>query len=409
MYKIINHPDVPELLRTPILVDEKLHIPRYWASIYSLIFFSNLSHATQSRKLRYIDSFYNFVDNKFGSGSLDLAIASTKLDKLSMYCESYFTFLLNNQADGDKSNNVRLKWQIVYDFIYKITLYISKGNHSLEKVQQLELKFKLLNNLYQQLHIKNKRRSNPSIRSLPSNIIEYLYQLLDPESKLNPFRDINTKWRVFTAFILLLHQGVRRGELLKLAVNVINNSFNRYTGKEQYWINVQLNDFDELDQRHNKPSIKTIASFRQIPISQLTSNLVQEYIQNYRGKPNHPFLFNSQKDNPWSMESLNEAFQRIYSVLPNTLKKELIDKNNKNSISPHDLRHTCAVIRLNQFLSIGDSMDMALAKMRSFFGWSRNSSMPMRYAGVVFDHRLLNVWNSSFDDHTNILKSIPQT
>lgn len=82
MYKIINHPDIPESLRTPILVDEKLHFPRYWVSIYSLIFFSNLSHATQSRKLRYIDSFYNFVDNKFGSGSLDLAIASTKLDKL---------------------------------------------------------------------------------------------------------------------------------------------------------------------------------------------------------------------------------------------------------------------------------------------------------------------------------------
>lgn len=92
MYKIINHPDVPELLRTPILVDEKLHIPRYWASIYSLIFFSNLSHATQSRI--------------FGSGSLDLA--------------KVIFLLQNNQGDGYKSNNMGLKWQILYDFIYKI-------------------------------------------------------------------------------------------------------------------------------------------------------------------------------------------------------------------------------------------------------------------------------------------------
>lgn len=51
MYKIINHPYVPELLRTPILK----------------VF-----------------------------------------------------FLQNNQGDGYKSNNMGLKWQILYDFIYKI-------------------------------------------------------------------------------------------------------------------------------------------------------------------------------------------------------------------------------------------------------------------------------------------------
>jgi integrase len=52
------------------------------------------------------------------------------------------------------------------------------------------------------------------VRSLAAEVIEALYELLDPESPRNPFRDGSSRWRVYIIFILLLHQGLRRGELL---------------------------------------------------------------------------------------------------------------------------------------------------------------------------------------------------
>ncbi len=56
--------------------------------------------------------------------------------------------------------------------------------------------------------------------------------------------------------------------------------------------------------------------------------------------------------------------------------KILNDRTGMISISPHDLRHTAAVVRMKQLLGKGDPMPEALQKMRSFFGWAANSSMP---------------------------------
>ena len=52
-------------------------------------------------------------------------------------------------------------------------------------------------------------------------------------------------------------------------------------------------------------------------------------------------------------------------------------------------------------------MDVALQKMRSFFGWSRHSDMPQKYAKAVFDDRLASVWNNVFDERVSLLRAIP--
>jgi hypothetical protein len=52
-------------------------------------------------------------------------------------------------------------------------------------------------------------------------------------------------------------------------------------------------------------------------------------------------------------------------------------------------------------------MDEALQKMRTLFGWSRNSDMPLHYARAVFEDRLANVWNNAFDDRVAILRALP--
>ncbi|MNY69119.1 hypothetical protein D3C86_2070100 [compost metagenome] len=65
------------------------------------------------------------------------------------------------------------------------------------------------------------------------------------------------------------------------------------------------------------------------------------------------------------------------------------------------------MVRLNQLLSQGDSMDEALQKMRTFFGWSRTSDMPAHYARAVFEDRLSAIWNNVFDDRIAVLRALP--
>lgn len=110
---------------------------------------------------------------------------------------------------------------------------------------------------------------------------------------------------------------------------------------------------------------------------------------------------------PLSTEALTKAFSLISSSLPAHVVK-LEQRKGKTTVTPHELRHACAVARLNQLLQQGDSMDEALQKMRTFFGWSRQSTMPSRYARALFKDRLAGVLNNAFDDRVTLLRAIPK-
>lgn len=211
------------------------------------------------------------------------------------------------------------------------------------------------------------------------------------------------------ALLLMLHQGLRRGELLLLTADVVKSGFDKKQQRSRYWLNVQESNYsdEEDDPRYSRPSIKTASSVRQLPVSDVMAGLVQVYVENYRGKPNHAFLLNTQRDSPLSTESLTKMFTKISRALPPLVLKELKDRTGKISVTPHDLRHTCAVVRLNQLLQQGDHMDEALQKIRGFFGWSKDSQMPIRYARAVFDDRLSTIWNKDLDERVAVLSAIP--
>jgi integrase len=274
--------------------------------------------------------------------------------------------------------------------------------HIDERLQRLSI-------LYKQLHVK-KARSIESIRSLPATTVEAMYEILDPESKSNPFPRFKTRWRVFVCFILMLHQGLRRGEVLLLPADCIKSGFDAKQNRVRFWINVQENRYEEAasDPRYSKPGIKTAASIRQIPVNSVTASIVETYVNNYRGRPQHSFLLNSQVDMPLSTEALTKAFTQVSQWLPADVMRELNDRTGKKSVTPHDLRHTCAVMRLHQLLQQGDQMDDALQKMRTFFGWTRTSTMPSHYARSVFEDRLASVWNDAFDDRLALLRALPK-
>jgi hypothetical protein len=128
---------------------------------------------------------------------------------------------------------------------------------------------------------------------------------------------------------------------------------------------------------------------------------------NYRGKQDHSFLISSRNGRPFSAEGVTKIFQKITGSLSKHLRKLLMDMTGEESVSAHHLRHTCAVVRLNQLLTSGVEMTDALERMRPFFGWVRDSDEPLRYARTVFEDRLASVWNDSFDEQVEILRNLP--
>lgn len=402
MLKHVWDDSVPPVLCEPALFDGN-GLPRYWATIWSLYQTADLASSTKQKQLSYVESLYQFSESSSYPGTLDDAIARVDVEMLGDILESYFIFIRNQP---NVTPATQLRWRVAYQFLKDTILRLSKSNLPLTQLEAIHIKLERLERLYGQLRI-GRKRTQEILRALPAIVVEALYEMLDPTSTTNPFRDATSKWRAFIVFVLLLHQGLRRGELLILTVDTVKHAYETRQQRDRYWLSVTENPYEDSDQRYSTPSIKTVNSIRQIPVSEVTARLVQEYIENYRGRPVHSFLMNSQRGRPLSAESVTKLFQKISAALPKSAMKDLRDRTGKTAISAHDFRHTCAVVRLNQLLTQGDSMDEALQKMRTFFGWSRSSDMPRKYARAVFEDRLASVWNNVFDDRVAILRAIP--
>lgn len=369
------------------------------------MFAGQLANSTHKKKLYFIDGLYRHADDLYGLGALDDCLANLDDVRIAECLESWFISISNktNRTDSDEA-----RWQAGLEFVTSVVSWIAKSGAD-GRLRNIEKRLHRLSLLYKQLHIA-KPRSVEGIRSLPATVVDALYDLLDPESASNPFPRLRTRWRMYVAFILMLHLGLRRGEILLLPADVVKSSFDINSNRNRNWINVSANSYETSasDPRSSRPSIKTKDSIRQIPVSDVTARVVEEYAMNFRGKPAHSYLLNSQSDRPLSSEALTKAFVVISQSLPSEVLNDLRNRTGKSSITPHDLRHTCAVWRLSQLLQHGDPMDEALQKMRSFFGWSRESSMPSRYAKSVFEDRLSSVWNNAFDDRVALLRALPK-
>lgn len=393
---------IPSHLKTPLLTDN-LGLPRYWAVVWSSIKGKDLAESTEVKRLRYIESLYLFNESIHEIG-LDDMLSECRIDDLGNLLEAYFISLRNRPSLTEASQK---QWQAGLNFVKDVILRLSKNERSANKLIEIERRLLHLDALYGQLRIKKADRPD-ILRSLPAPVVEHLYEVLDPESPKNPFTRVRTRWNVFQAFILMLHQGLRRGEVLLMPVNAVKTGFEGGNSRQRFWMNVrEIEDHVGFDSRYNRPSIKNANSIRQIPISDLTAKLIQSYAENFRGKPEHPFLLNTQWDTPLSHDSLTAYFTKLSSKLPSTVRRILQDRTGKDSIEPHDLRHTCAVVRLNQLLSQAIPFDVAMQQLRAFFGWSRTSDMPRRYARAVFEDRLSSVWTRVMDERIEILKSLP--
>ena len=384
-----------------IAVDD-LGLPRYWLTIWSFYFTLDLADASIKKKLTYIDQFYQFAESIGKPGFLDDAIADIDLSKLGSVLEAYFIHLQNIQPIN---SSTRHRWEASFGFVKDCIFWLSKNTQRIEEFYRTEAKVRTLEQLYSQLRI-GTRKTQETIRSIPCNLIEFLLDILDPGNTKNPFRNEAAKWRVYVIFNLLLYLGLRSGELLNLNASPIKTGYDTKQSRDIYWINVTVNPDHDSDTRYSRPGIKTVDSVRQIPIFEWIANLVEEYSINYRGKPDHSYLLNSQMNRPLSYEALKVVFWNISKLLPSSLVKDLELRTGKSSITAHDLRYTCVVARLNHLYSMDYCSEDAFAILRTFFGWSRTSEMPLRYAKAALIERESTVWNRVFDERVDFLRSI---
>ena len=244
----------------PVLVDG-LGVPRYWVSVWMLFLPADLAPSTLGKKLSQIEALYHHADGVLGAGRLDDALANLDVDTISSALEAYFLTL----RGGPVTPATEERWQAALQFVIQIVQRLTRGALTQERHNILSSRLMQIELLNAHLHVGRRRRPE-RIRSLPSEIVEALYEMLDPESSTNPFRNIVTRWRVYTVFILLLHQGLRRGELLGLPVDVIKNGFDRNQQQVRYWLTVRYNQYEDDDPRYSKPSIKNAPSIRQLPV-----------------------------------------------------------------------------------------------------------------------------------------------
>lgn len=394
--------EVPPELRGRMCVDA-YGMPRYWATIWSTVDGAAFSEITLAKYLRSIEQLYRSVEAETGSDCLDRYITGLAFDQIENSLTTLFVRFRNKPNSGGDAN-----WRHAIRFLRDCLLRISKSVEMADsRMGAVEYRLRRLDQLYTSLQVPRKTHTEP-IRALPAAVIADLYDIITPDSHRNPFRTMKLRWRNFALFLLLLHEGLRLSEVLSLSVDAIKNEWHMTTAGEpstRYWLDVAPPPSDQ-DTRPHPASLKNDFAVRQIPVSAELEKVVRMYTENYRGRCSHPFLFASQAGAPMGKRNVNDVCRTLSSALDDTALEALRNRRKKNHLTPHDLRHTCAVMKLAHFRDHSDDMGMALQKLRLLFGWSPNSTMPQKYAKAYFEDQLATIWQDDFSEHVDVLRNL---
>ena len=400
----VSDPRIPPALRGPVLVDAQGR-PRYWPTVDAYLLHANLKSSTAVVHLRAIERLYQFAEQLWRRDSLDAVIARADLARVDDLLHAYFS-KLRRQAH-ETGHPADEAWRIACRFATGSSerLLVAGPRRRLAAAREL---LDRLGRLDHQLAFRSRRRRRGQPRGLPAPVIEDLYELILPDSPRNPFRNPALRWRNFVLVLLLLHQGLRRGEPLLLAVDAVKSERDRRSGNERFWLNVSENPYERTDPRRDGPSLKNRQATRQIPISRAVVAAVDSFVENHRGRRDRSYLFYSQKQLPMSQRQVNRVFAVLSRALSKAAKRELWNRQRPLRITPHDLRHTCAAVRLNQLVGDDHSrLPLAIEQLRPFFGWTRDSDMPKLYARTYFEAQIASVWKDDFDARVEFLRSVP--
>ncbi len=303
------------------------------------------------------------------------------------------SFLLSRQhAENDRT------WPLVSDFVFGFLREIT-GSEALS----LQRKLQFMAARYSQLRPR-RRIKPPHIRCVPYEVLEDLFSLVHPESSKNPFRTNEIRWRNYMIFMLFLQLGLRKSELLILNVGSFRSQFDVEVGENRFWLDIAASH-STVDPRAKAARLKNSLATRQVPLTASLVGGLETYLTSFRGDPPHEFMLTSAEGSPLSASSLDYVFEILNRTL-SAPSRDIQASRRIDKITPHSLRHTAAVLRLQRFVDGGMELEEAVHRLRPFFGWSRSSEMPYHYARAYFDPMHAAVWEETFNDSLATLRRI---
>lgn len=390
---LLTLPAPPGLL----IVEPLRMLPRFWATVWAFSLVNqSASLNTRKLKLRHLAIFYAFCDEKYGLDSLDEAISHRDAERVQFMLEAFYLHV----TSADRNTGDVQRWEVVRQFLQLHARRLAPRSDEWSRLSSL---------LYSMGKLPRPRRGSIRFRrALPAATLRDLMQVTHPASARTPFRLESVKWRNWVIVNLLLLCGLRRGEAMLLQCDSLKSEVDHDTGEIVNWLDVTT--CYDFDPRSTVPGIKTEASHRQVPISQDLADLYLLYLTDHRvGGDDHPYLLTSLTGRPLSAESITKLFDKLSDALSDEAKTAYFDRSGgKEHVSPHDLRHTCATARWVHFIAVDSNRELALQRMRAFFGWSVTSTMPEHYARAAIQDDLLKGWAEVFDSRMNVLRSAKQ-
>lgn len=338
--------------QVPILIQDL--IPSYLSLKYYTLKLKSKSYKTQYSYLTSIKTLFEFYE------SLDIEfekeiLINRNFNIINDYAESLISWL-NNKFLIKKYGN-RYSPLTYNNHLFRIRdflTWLTQPKIGLSK----QYNFKTLFNSYL---IKNHPVYD--YKSLTQKEISFIYNLITPNSLINPFAD-RVRLRNYLIFLILQETGMRLGELLTLKTSYILRDQNNIYLK----IFQEKNDVEDL--RKKRPSLKNRNSERIIGISLNTYQILDEYILKHRKKnKNHSYLFTSDvKGRPLSQSSISNIFK-------------IISENSGTRVTPHLMRHNFAERMLRYLIEVRNiELERAKDELRTLLGWSYQSTMPNLYA-----------------------------
>jgi integrase len=403
----IRSPLVPSTLRSCVTVGAD-QVPRFWATVHDLTEMMALAPNTRRNALAGIDAFYVHVETIHGADVLDRLLVDLDVETLSSALEAFLVREHNLAAVEQRATSRR--WVAASRFVLSTLRNIAAIRGKLHDVDGFRHRLQNLERRVQQMAWTPPSHQQ-TLRALPSGVLQDLYAIFDPKSERNPFRSEAERLRNYALFHVLLHCGLRAGEALLLPVNCIRSQHDPSLVRDRHWMTVRsmFEDATEIDPRASQPSLKNANALRQIPVTDRVTMLIRDFSAKYRrATRDTDALFVSNCGRPLSKRMLESLMARADAALSRTARDLLIDQRGPKAakFTAHDLRHTCAVTRLNALRKQGVAENKALSKLRVFFGWSSGSQMPRYYARAYWENELDRIWNDVFDEHIYALREL---
>lgn len=329
-----------------LLIDREAGMPLYHPNLYVTTQVRNRSNSVASMEaaLLGINVLLSFCDEH----QVDLVsrfvkrefFAVHELDAIRDYCQQSFTrqtedfhrdvVPINSKGKLKPSRKTGLASEYVrLTHIAKYTEWLAKILLTGEIDRKTTLDIAKMKKGFESRRPSGKGRNQVGREQGLSREREMvLLEVVQPGHEHNPFEDLPTQIRNQLLILLLLHLGIRGGELLNIRVSDIDWSKNQ--------IVIARRADEKRDPRRRQPLVKTLD--RRLPMKDTLVRAIHQYIAQFRSKVpgarKHDYLLVTHKSGPTQGQPMSRsAFFKVIKLI-SAAAQELA------GLHGHELRHT---------------------------------------------------------------------